>query len=195
MDENTSKTPRRPKPDWSRRIMEARKALGLSQAAFGERCNSSQSAIADYESGRSEPSLETFSRMAGILGSSSQWLIFGLGQMFENNEVDFDIFPTYLATIRDDPVSEFIASQIEEELRKENIFVRDIELLLLMTVRVSKEFRRANPARAIDKLEGSDLDELSNLVWSERHSIRNGLRRLRMELIGGLQPLKIAFRG
>lgn len=195
MTDKVVKAPRRPRPEWSKRLAEARKARSLSQVALADECSVSQSAIADYESGRSEPSLDMFGRLSGALRTSPQWLIFGVGEMFANYEVDYDLFPTYMATINSDSVFKYIVGQLEEELRKENLFTRDVELLLLMGARIGREFRRERPSADLSHLGEEDLACLQDRLWSERHAIRNGLRRLRMDLISGALPLVTAFRG
>ena len=50
-------------------VIAARSRAGLSQAQLAERMNTSQSAIARLESGRSRPSVRTLERLAAATGA------------------------------------------------------------------------------------------------------------------------------
>jgi transcriptional regulator with XRE-family HTH domain len=50
-------------------LREARRRAGLTQAALAGRTGTSQAAISAYESGRKDPSVETFSRLLAATGS------------------------------------------------------------------------------------------------------------------------------
>jgi transcriptional regulator with XRE-family HTH domain len=65
------------RPAWAQRIVRARVARKMSQAMLGEAIGASQSAIGDYETGKNEPPLATFQRLAKALRVTSQWLVFG----------------------------------------------------------------------------------------------------------------------
>jgi transcriptional regulator with XRE-family HTH domain len=49
-------------------LREARQRAGLTQAALAHAAGTSQATISAYESGRKEPSLETFSRLLAAAG-------------------------------------------------------------------------------------------------------------------------------
>jgi transcriptional regulator with XRE-family HTH domain len=72
-----ARIPESERPAWARRIAEARRRRGLSQAQLAASVNASQSAIGEYETGESEPSLETFARIAAALRTTAAWLVFG----------------------------------------------------------------------------------------------------------------------
>ena len=71
--------PRSERPDWALRIVEAREAKGWDQGKLGSEVGRSQTAISDYERGRSEPDIATFHRLAENLGVNVAWLILGQG--------------------------------------------------------------------------------------------------------------------
>ena len=50
-------------------LREARKRAGLTQAALAARTGTSQATVSAYESGRKDPSVETFSRLLSATGS------------------------------------------------------------------------------------------------------------------------------
>jgi transcriptional regulator with XRE-family HTH domain len=56
------------RPPWAIRLTELRTAKGLSQSALAAAADLSQSAIADYERGRSTPNIRMMSRLALALG-------------------------------------------------------------------------------------------------------------------------------
>lgn len=70
-------------PPFARRVKEARERLGLSQAELGDRVNLSQSAIADYETGKTRPRPENLARLAGALRLGTADLASNLWQMSE----------------------------------------------------------------------------------------------------------------
>lgn len=58
------------------RIRRAREEMGLSQAQFGDLCGGwGQTRVSGYETGRNEPSLDDFGRMADVLGKPVPWLM------------------------------------------------------------------------------------------------------------------------
>lgn len=50
-------------------LREARERAGLTQAALASRTGTSQATISAYESGRKDPSVETFSRLLSAMGA------------------------------------------------------------------------------------------------------------------------------
>lgn len=58
------------KPYFSRRLVELRKAAGLSAYALAKAAGVSKQAVAKLEKGESAPSLETAARLARALGVS-----------------------------------------------------------------------------------------------------------------------------
>lgn len=60
-----------------RRIGEARKAFGISQDELAERVDSSQPAVASWETGRRPVSLENLSLIAGALERPMAWFVGG----------------------------------------------------------------------------------------------------------------------
>lgn len=65
------------------RVLEIRKANGLSQAAFAEQLNLSQNFIWMVEKGQREPSDRTISDICRIFAVREEWLRTGIGEMQE----------------------------------------------------------------------------------------------------------------
>ena len=59
-----------PPPPWARRLAACRELTNLSQAKFGEMVGVSQQSWAQYEQGKSEPSVQTWIRIAELTGNS-----------------------------------------------------------------------------------------------------------------------------
>lgn len=70
-------------PPFARRVKEARERLGLSQIALADRINVSQSAVADWETGKTRPRPEALARLAGALHLGLADLASNLWQMGE----------------------------------------------------------------------------------------------------------------
>jgi transcriptional regulator with XRE-family HTH domain len=64
-----------------KRIKEARKALGWSQADLARRMFVTQPSVADWETGRKAPHTKNLARLAIMLGVSFEWLTTGRGKM------------------------------------------------------------------------------------------------------------------
>ena len=63
------------------RIKELRKSLGLTQAAFAEKIGVKQNTIAQYESGRNNPTDAVLSLICREYGVNEVWLRTGIGPM------------------------------------------------------------------------------------------------------------------
>lgn len=68
--------------DFAARMLAARKALGLSQAAFAEKLGLSQNFIWQLEKGQRDPSDRTISDICRVFGVDEVWLRTGVGEMF-----------------------------------------------------------------------------------------------------------------
>lgn len=62
------------------RIAKARKAKKLTQVTLGDALGASQGAVAGWEIGRTEPTLQIIERIADETGSDPAWLAFGRAQ-------------------------------------------------------------------------------------------------------------------
>ena len=89
------------------RLKKIRKAKGLTQQALGEFINVSKQAVANVESGHSNPSLEFISKLIENLNINSNWLITGKGEMF--NPPKFE------------DVEDSLTSKVEEILKKKGL--------------------------------------------------------------------------
>ena len=61
--------------DFARNLRRYRKEQGFSQVELGKRVNYGYTAIANYESGRNEPSFDTLIELARILGVTTDDLL------------------------------------------------------------------------------------------------------------------------
>lgn len=73
------------------RIKELRKALHLTQAEFAQRIGVKQNTVAQYESGRNDPTDTVLKLICLNLGASEVWLRTGEGEMFahKSREAEF----------------------------------------------------------------------------------------------------------
>lgn len=90
------------------RIKEVRKALKLSQRAFGEKLGVSRDVISNLEYNRVEPKTVFIQHMCEAYGINEHWIQTGEGQMFDDNTYDvvkineaIEIFKTLSADFQD----------------------------------------------------------------------------------------------
>ena len=74
------------------RIKELRKSLGLTQAAFAEKIGVKQNTIAQYESGRNNPTDAVLALICREYGVNEVWLREGTGPMFVERSRRDDLF-------------------------------------------------------------------------------------------------------
>jgi transcriptional regulator with XRE-family HTH domain len=60
-------------PEWSRRVIDFRRALKLSQGELGKRLKTSAMAVSRWERGKTEPSGETYIRLGNLAGDPLCW--------------------------------------------------------------------------------------------------------------------------
>ncbi|WP_374537207.1 helix-turn-helix domain-containing protein [Chitinimonas taiwanensis] len=63
------------------RIRQARKEAGLSQTSLADLVGVRQSAVSEWEAGRSDPTTDSLSATAIALGVAFEWLATGRGEM------------------------------------------------------------------------------------------------------------------
>ena len=79
------------------RILQARRAAGLTQTALAERLKVSHSTVNRWEAGHREPNRETCQRLAEITGVSLDWLMLGLSaQSSQHIQASAPAGPAYL---------------------------------------------------------------------------------------------------
>lgn len=64
---------------FTERLKEARKKIDFTQAEVSRETNIPRSTIANYESGRNEPDIETLGKLIEFYGINANWL-FGMGK-------------------------------------------------------------------------------------------------------------------
>lgn len=72
------KIPLAARPAWARRMVEAREAKGLKQDQLAARLGIPQTTLGGYETGKPEPELAVFDRIADALGVKAVWLVYGV---------------------------------------------------------------------------------------------------------------------
>lgn len=84
------------------RIKKLRKALDLTQQKFAEQIGTTQNVLANYESGRRNPSASAFNNICKTFNVNETWLRTGEGEMF-------------LQQTRDEEISAFLKELLAEE--------------------------------------------------------------------------------
>ena len=72
------------------RILKVRKSSGLNQLPFAEVFGLSKTTMVNYENGHSLPDAAFLFSLRAKYKINLNWLITGLGDMFENNSTEFD---------------------------------------------------------------------------------------------------------
>ncbi len=79
-----------------KRITQARKAIpGLTQAKLAEAASVGQSTVAQWETGKNEPSLADIRKIAAVTKQSAEWLAFGVEAPSGGIPDDFALVPVY----------------------------------------------------------------------------------------------------
>lgn len=157
-----------PPPSWAQRLVDARTARGLTQAALAEAFGQSQSVVSDYERGRSEPNLDGWRRLGAELGVSPAWLAFGAGG---SEPHDGDAHAMRIADVhkQDRHFSRALLA-VARMLADEGL---DADALL--TVQLATRIAQA-AQDATDNLEARD--QIDRAIEAERLEIRQGLDAL-----------------
>lgn len=88
---STAQRPKRDRKDYDRSLVADRVRLlveilnhqaGWTKAEFARRCSLSPSQLSHYLAGTHDPEIDSLAKMAGALGVSMEWLIFGAGPMW-----------------------------------------------------------------------------------------------------------------
>lgn len=81
------------------RIVNLRKSLGLTQKHLGEKIGRSINTITNWEKGHTPFPKEMASVFADMLNVSSEWLLFGRGEMFDHEEIPQDTVEVEILTL------------------------------------------------------------------------------------------------
>lgn len=73
------------------RLKEVRKAEGLTQEAFGEKIGLGKTAIADFESGRRLPTVQSYMLLEQRFGVRREWLETGVYPMYVDGQLAADL--------------------------------------------------------------------------------------------------------
>ena len=157
-----------PPPSWAQRLVDARTARGLTQAALAEAFGQSQSVVSDYERGRSEPNIDGWGRLARVLGVSPAWLAFGIGTR-EPHDGDANALRLTEGQKQDRHFSRALVA-VARMLADEGL---DADALL--TVQLATRIAQA-AQDATDNLEARD--QIDRAIEAERLEIRQGLDAL-----------------
>ena len=163
------KTDSLPRPAWAVRMAEAREAAGKGQEQLGAIVGKSQSAIADYERGRSEPDFATAEKIAAALDISPGWLLFGAGS---RNPGQSDAIA--LAAFDYNKKDKWFAKTLLQAARmlSEEGLDADFSFLVLFARKIAQEVHGiADHAEAGERLSAA--------IERERAELRAGLDQLR----------------
>jgi len=88
------------------RLRDLRKSHGLTQEQFGQKIGAKQGNVADWERGRSSPSLETMNQIVKIYNINLHWLFTGEGKMHiqsqQEQELEVNIRQKVFNILRDE---------------------------------------------------------------------------------------------
>ena len=83
------------------RVKALRKALDLTQQEFADKIGMKRNTVANYETGRNEPSASVISLICKEFNVNEEWLRTGIGEMFEEIPKE-DIYTRAIASLQKD---------------------------------------------------------------------------------------------
>lgn len=136
------------------RIKKMRKGLNLTQQKFASQIGTTQNVLANYESGRRNPSASAFNNICKTFNVSEAWLRTGAGDMF---------LPKPENTI-DEIVREYGLDDLDRQIIKEFVELSDkdreaIRLYLQSIIKAKQENEAAkpNPVKAPQEMTDEEL--------------------------------------
>lgn len=136
------------------RIKKMRKGLNLTQQEFASQIGTTQNVLANYESGRRNPSASAFNNICKTFNVSETWLRTGAGDMF---------LPKPENTI-DEIVREYGLDDLDRQIIKEFVELSDkdreaIRLYLQSIIKAKQENEAAkpNPVKAPQEMTDEEL--------------------------------------
>ena len=88
------------RPDWAKRLKEARESCGFSQRKFAQMLGINPGTLVKYEAGEREPGFGLIKKIVELTKTNTSWLLLGTGPKEENEEVS--IYTLYPDIPRDD---------------------------------------------------------------------------------------------
>ncbi len=88
------------RPDWAKRLKEARESSGFSQRKFAQMLEINPGTLVKYETGEREPGFNLIKRIVELTKTNAKWLLSGTGAKDENEEIS--IYTLYPGIPRDD---------------------------------------------------------------------------------------------
>lgn len=165
-----AKLPAHTRPEWARRLRAEREIAGYtSQEAFAVKAGKSQSTYGEYETGKTEPDLATWCRMADALGVSPGWLAFGAGRRLPNES---DAAALRAVEAHQDDGRLYLSVCLLAQMLAEEEFGANLRFLLDLATKIAKAAEGAE-----DQLEARE--RIRRAVETERQEIREGLAEFR----------------
>ena len=127
------------------RIKKLRKSLDLTQQKFSERIGSTQNVVANYETGRRNPSNSVINNICKTFNVNEEWLRTGEGEMF-------------IKVSRDKRISDFIDNALSQESSS----------LMIQIGKFLKKWLWSLPKIMIQKLQ-QRVKVIKTLVTWKRH--------------------------
>lgn len=155
------------KPAWAVRLGEARRRAGLTQESLAEAIGYSQSSVADYERGKSEPDLALMERIAGLCSVSPGWLAFGIGEPAKDDPLAFSVLERH----KHDKLFSFAFTQAARLFSEEGLAM-DLAYLATYTLNLLRK------ADGLDRQSGTQ-ERITAALDAERLKIRAELDEFR----------------
>ena len=82
------------RPDWAKRLKEARESSGFSQRKFAQLLGINAGTLVKYEMGEREPGFNLIKKLVELTNTNTKWLLLGIGPRDENEEVSiYTLYP------------------------------------------------------------------------------------------------------
>ncbi|MFT8245219.1 helix-turn-helix domain-containing protein [Roseomonas sp. BN140053] len=181
VSKESRRTTRGPRPEWSIRLANLRTEAKLSQAQLADAAGVSQSAIADYETGRSEPTFDVVRKIAEVLSVHPADIVFGrpspnldVGDYPEFATKDLEALQQVVAT---DSILYKLVVRLYSASFREGVRL-PVPVLTTVGMQLLREITVDIPAHeissTIDRLVRRERDRLSNLIKRLEHDFLTG---------------------
>jgi transcriptional regulator with XRE-family HTH domain len=154
------------RPAWAQRILEARVRAGLSQTQLAEQIGRSQSTIADYETGASEPDFATLERIGVETDVTAAWIAFGVGDPDQGDGFSLGSFERH----KHDRLFVFAFSQAAKVFYEEGLQA-DLSFLIKYTLRLLRMAKTPNGGAQAE-------DRIREAMDTEREEVRAELKAI-----------------
>lgn len=142
------------------RIKKLRKALDLTQQKFAEQIGTTQNVLANYESGRRNPSASAFNNICKTFNINETWLRTGEGEMFLQRSREDEI-AAFLSDLRGGPDFRQKFISVLSRMTEDEWAILEKKVLEL-----AQEFQKEKE----EKQQESDAEKAANLYLESNRS-------------------------